>query len=49
MVDMDGVEGQTLALPQVVDTLEHHLQILPAAADKVACPPLVEVAGVGVV
>ena len=49
MEEIDGVDGQTLALVQVVDMLEHHLQILSAAADKAACPPLVEVAGVGVV
>jgi hypothetical protein len=46
---MDEVEGQILVLLQVGDKLEHHLQILSAAADKEACPPLVEVAGVGVV
>ncbi len=49
MVDMDGMRGLILALLQVVDKLEHHLQILSAAADKAACPPLVEVAGVGLV
>jgi hypothetical protein len=48
-VDMDGLEGLILALLQVVNKLEHHLQILSAAADKAACPPLVEVAGVGLV
>ncbi len=49
MEEMDRVEGQALDLVQVVDTLEHHLQILSAAADKAACPQLVELAGVGVV
>ena len=49
MEDMAVVDGQTLGQIQVVETLEPHLQILSAAADKAACPPLVEVAGVEVV
>jgi hypothetical protein len=46
---MAGVDGQTLGQIQVVEMLEPHLQILSAAADKAACPPLVEVEDVVVV
>jgi hypothetical protein len=46
---MAVVDGQTLGQIQVVETLEPHLQILSAAADKAACPPLVGVEGVVVV
>jgi len=49
VVDMDEVKGRILVLLQVGDKLERHLQILSAAADKEDCPPLEEVAGVGVV
>jgi hypothetical protein len=48
MVGMDEVEGRILVRLQVGDKLEHHLQILSAAADMEACPPLWEVEGVWV-
>ena len=49
MEDRAVVEVQTLELIQVVETLEPHLQILLDAADKEACPPLMEVGDVVVV
>ena len=49
MKDRAMVGVQTLRLIQVVEMLEPHLQILSDAADKAACPPLVEVGDVVVV